>query len=124
MFLCNLRPVKQLSSEVVVGAQCGSAVLRGAHVFHPGIIASPKCETSAFVHILLYHLKEFVYIIWRLFSSPHAVMKVGDVVSVFSDLEGRCTRGAFSFQGNKVFVGNGVAEMDRSRIFSTDEPVR
>ncbi|XP_013868772.1 putative methyltransferase NSUN6 [Austrofundulus limnaeus] len=88
------RPVKQLHSEVVVGAQCGSAVLRGAHVFHPGIIASPK------------------------------FMKVGDVVSVFSDLEGRCTRGAFSFQGNKAFVGNGVAEMDRSSIFSTGEPVR
>ncbi|MEQ2167588.1 hypothetical protein GOODEAATRI_005528, partial [Goodea atripinnis] len=35
--------LKKLSSEVVVGAQCGSAVLRGAHVFAPGIIASPKC---------------------------------------------------------------------------------
>ncbi|XP_041823380.1 tRNA (cytosine(72)-C(5))-methyltransferase NSUN6 isoform X2 [Melanotaenia boesemani] len=88
------RPVKQLGSEVLVGAQCGSAVLRGAHVFAPGIIASPK----------------------------H--MKVGDKVSVFSDLEGRCTRGATSFQGNKVFVGNGVAEMDRSSIFCTDEPTR
>ncbi|XP_076014197.1 tRNA (cytosine(72)-C(5))-methyltransferase NSUN6 isoform X2 [Genypterus blacodes] len=85
--------VKQLSSEVVVGAQCGSAVLRGAHVFAPGIIASPK------------------------------YMKCGDMVSVFSDLEGKCTRGATHFQGNKVFVGNGFAEMDRSRIF-TNEPAR
>ncbi|XP_037828968.1 tRNA (cytosine(72)-C(5))-methyltransferase NSUN6 isoform X2 [Kryptolebias marmoratus] len=88
------RPVTQLSSEVVVGAQCGSAVLRGAHVFPPGIIACPK------------------------------FMKVGDVVSVSFDLEGRCTRGAFSFQGNKVFVGNGVAEIDRSSIFCADEPPR
>ncbi|XP_061568945.1 tRNA (cytosine(72)-C(5))-methyltransferase NSUN6 isoform X2 [Cololabis saira] len=88
------RPVKQLSSEVVVGAQCGSAVLRGAHVFAPGIVACPK------------------------------YMKVGDLVSVFSDLEGRCTRGATSFQGNKVFVGNGLAEMDRSNIFCTAEPPR
>ncbi|XP_029955734.1 putative methyltransferase NSUN6 isoform X1 [Salarias fasciatus] len=88
------RPVKQLSSEVVVGAQCGNAVLRGAHVFAQGIMASPK------------------------------YMKVGDVVSVFSDLEGSCTRGATSFQGKKVFVGNGVAEMDRSSIFCTGEPVR
>ncbi|KAE8279783.1 putative methyltransferase NSUN6 [Larimichthys crocea] len=86
------RPVKQLSSEVVVGAQCGSAVLRGAHVFAPGIVASPK------------------------------YMKAGDVVSVFSDLEGRCTRGATSFEGKRVFVGNGVAQMDRSRIFCTGEP--
>ncbi|XP_029979008.1 putative methyltransferase NSUN6 isoform X2 [Sphaeramia orbicularis] len=86
------RPVQQLSSEVVVGAQCGNAVLRGAHVFAPGIIASPK------------------------------YMKAGDLVSVFSDTEGKCTRGATSFQGLKVFVGNGVAEMDRSSIFCTDEP--
>ncbi|XP_070784283.1 tRNA (cytosine(72)-C(5))-methyltransferase NSUN6 isoform X3 [Enoplosus armatus] len=88
------RPVKQLSSEVVVGAQCGSAVLRGAHVFVPGIVASPK------------------------------YMKAGDVVSVFSDLEGKCTRGATSFQGKRVFVGNGVAEVDRSSIFCTDEPAK
>ncbi|PWA18182.1 hypothetical protein CCH79_00004091, partial [Gambusia affinis] len=88
------RVVEQLSSELVVGAQCGSAVLRGAHVFAPGIISSPK------------------------------YMKAGDMVSVFSDLEGRCTRGATSFQGNKVFVGNGVAEMDRSSIFATETPAR
>ncbi|XP_027861349.1 putative methyltransferase NSUN6 isoform X2 [Xiphophorus couchianus] len=88
------RAVERLSSELVVGAQCGSAVLRGAHVFAPGIVASPK------------------------------YMKAGDMVSVFSDLEGRCTRGATSFQGNKVFVGNGVAEMDRSAIFATETPAR
>lgn len=88
------RPVQQLQSEVMVGAQCGSAVLRGAHVYAPGIIASPK------------------------------FMKVGDVVSVFSDINGRCTRGATSFNGNKVFVGNGVAEMDRTAIFCTEGPPR
>ncbi|KAM9839624.1 tRNA (cytosine(72)-C(5))-methyltransferase NSUN6 isoform 1-T2 [Aulostomus maculatus] len=88
------RPVKQLSSELVVGAQCAGAVLRGAHVFAPGIVSCPK----------------------------H--MKVGDVVSVFSDLEGKCTRGAFSFQGKKAFVGNGVAEKDRSAIFCAGEPAR
>lgn len=51
-------------------------------------------------------------------------MKAGDVVSVFSDLEGKCTRGATSFQGKKVFVGNGVAQMDRSAIFCADEPAK
>ncbi|XP_071382091.1 tRNA (cytosine(72)-C(5))-methyltransferase NSUN6 isoform X1 [Centroberyx affinis] len=88
------RPVTQLSSEVVVGAQCGSAVLRGAHVFAPGIVGSPK------------------------------FMKSGDAVSVFSDLEGKCTRGAKDFQGKRVFLGNGVAEMDRSSIFCTGEPAK
>lgn len=88
------RPVTQLSSEVVVGAQCGSAVLRGAHVFAPGILATPK------------------------------FMKAGDGVSVFSDLEGKCTRGAKDFQGNRVFLGNGIAGMDRSTIFCSNEPVK
>ncbi|KAJ3611377.1 hypothetical protein NHX12_021393 [Muraenolepis orangiensis] len=80
-------------SEVVVGAQCGSAVLRGAHVFAPGILATPK------------------------------FLKPGDVVSVFSDVDGRCTRGALRFQGNKEFVGNGVSEMHRAAIFG-QEPVK
>lgn len=31
---------------MVVGAQCGNSVLRGAHVFAPGIVASPKCENK------------------------------------------------------------------------------
>uniref|UniRef100_A0A3Q2ZGU5 NOP2/Sun RNA methyltransferase 6 n=1 Tax=Hippocampus comes TaxID=109280 RepID=A0A3Q2ZGU5_HIPCM len=84
----------QLSSEVVAGAQCGNAVLRGAHVFAPGILACPK------------------------------YMKAGDAVSVFSDVEGKCTRGAFSFSGKRTFVGNGVAEKDRADIFGTGETVR
>ncbi|CAL8313650.1 unnamed protein product [Merluccius merluccius] len=88
------RSLVPLGSEVVVGAQCGSAVLRGAHVFAPGILATPK------------------------------FLKPGDAVSVFSDVDGRCTRGSkVSFQGNKVFVGNGVSEMHRSAIFS-QEPAK
>ncbi|XP_066536680.1 tRNA (cytosine(72)-C(5))-methyltransferase NSUN6 isoform X2 [Hoplias malabaricus] len=88
------RDVSVLSSEVIVGAQCGSAVLRGAHVFAPGVLGAPK------------------------------FMKAGDVVSVFSDVDGRCTRGAKEFQGKKVFLGNGVCVMDRAEIFCTEGPVR
>lgn len=51
-------------------------------------------------------------------------MKAGDVVSVFSDLEGKCTRGATSFQGKTVFVGNGVADLDRSSIFNKEQTVK
>uniref|UniRef100_A0A672P675 SAM-dependent MTase RsmB/NOP-type domain-containing protein n=1 Tax=Sinocyclocheilus grahami TaxID=75366 RepID=A0A672P675_SINGR len=86
------RPVDPLASEVIVGAQCGNAVLRGAHVFTPGILSTPK------------------------------YMKVGEVVSVFSDVEGKCTRGAKEFKGKKVFLGNGISEVDRSEIFSSDGP--
>lgn len=49
-------------------------------------------------------------------------MKVGEVVSVFSDVEGKCTRGAKEFKGEKVFLGNGISEVDRSEIFSSDGP--
>ncbi|KAJ8279814.1 hypothetical protein COCON_G00068800 [Conger conger] len=80
--------------EVIVGTQCGNAVLRGAHVFAPGILSAPK------------------------------YMKAGDKVSVFSDVEGKCTRGAKEFHGKKVFVGNGVAEMGRANIFCSDEPIK
>ncbi|XP_028826636.1 putative methyltransferase NSUN6 isoform X2 [Denticeps clupeoides] len=88
------RPVCVLDSEVIVGAQCGNAVLRGAHVFSPGILSTPK------------------------------FLKTGDAVSVFSDVEGKCTKGAKEFKGKKVFLGNGVSRVDRAQIFCTDGPVR
>ncbi|NXR06755.1 NOP2 methyltransferase, partial [Semnornis frantzii] len=80
-------------SEVIVGAQCGYAVLRGAHVYIPGIIS-----TSRF-------------------------MKAGDLVSVYSDIEGKCKRGAKEFEGVKVFLGNGISEVSRGDIFSSSGPV-
>ncbi|XP_061660905.1 tRNA (cytosine(72)-C(5))-methyltransferase NSUN6 isoform X2 [Syngnathoides biaculeatus] len=90
------RLVEQLGNdaEVVVGAQCAHAVLRGADVFAPGILSCPK------------------------------YMKAGDAVSVYSDVEGKCTRGAFGFRGSKIFVGNGVARRDRAGIFGAGETVR
>ncbi|XP_060730125.1 tRNA (cytosine(72)-C(5))-methyltransferase NSUN6 isoform X3 [Tachysurus vachellii] len=51
-------------------------------------------------------------------------MKAGDPVSVFSDVEGRCTQGAKEFQGKKIFLGNGVCVMKRSDIFCPEGPVR
>ncbi|XP_057191143.1 tRNA (cytosine(72)-C(5))-methyltransferase NSUN6 isoform X2 [Triplophysa rosa] len=88
------RCVDLQGSEVIVGAQCGSAVLRGAHVFTPGVLSTPK------------------------------FLKAGDVVSVFSDIEGKCTRGAKEFQGKKVFLGNGVSEVHRSDVFCSEGPAR
>ncbi|NXX48059.1 NOP2 methyltransferase, partial [Tricholaema leucomelas] len=85
--------LQKQTSEVIVGAQCGYAVLRGAHVYVPGIIS-----TSRF-------------------------MKAGDLVSVYSDIEGKCKRGAKEFEGVKVFLGNGISEVSRSEIFSSGGPV-
>ncbi|XP_060048231.1 tRNA (cytosine(72)-C(5))-methyltransferase NSUN6 isoform X1 [Erinaceus europaeus] len=74
--------------EAIVGAQCGNAVLRGAHVYVPGIVSASK------------------------------FMKAGDVISVYSDIKGICKKGAKEFDGTKVFLGNGISEFSRKEIFS------
>ena len=49
----------------------------------------------------------------------------GDVVSVYADLEGKCRRGLTKpYDGQKVFVGNGVAVLDRKDIFCSQQNVR
>ncbi|XP_004716070.1 tRNA (cytosine(72)-C(5))-methyltransferase NSUN6 isoform X2 [Echinops telfairi] len=82
------RNIGKQQCEAIVGAQCGNAVLRGAHVYVPGIVAASK------------------------------FMKAGDTVSVYSDIKGRCKRGAKEFDGPKVFLGNGISEFSRSELFS------
>lgn len=80
--------IKQQTCEVIVGAQCGNAVLRGAHVYVPGIVSASK------------------------------FMKGGDHVSVYSDIKGKCKKGAKEFDGTKIFLGNGISELSRKEIFS------
>ncbi|XP_037693597.1 tRNA (cytosine(72)-C(5))-methyltransferase NSUN6 isoform X2 [Choloepus didactylus] len=82
------RNIKKQRCEVIVGAQCGHAVLRGAHVYAPGIVSASK------------------------------FMKAGDVVSVYSDIQGKCKKGAKEFDGTKVFLGNGISERSRDELFS------
>ncbi|XP_071455960.1 tRNA (cytosine(72)-C(5))-methyltransferase NSUN6 isoform X4 [Marmota flaviventris] len=80
--------IKRQQCEAIVGAQCGNAVLRGAHVYIPGIMSASK------------------------------FMKAGDVISVYSDIKGKCKKGAKEFDGTKVFLGNGISELSRKEIFS------
>nr|XP_042134008.1 tRNA (cytosine(72)-C(5))-methyltransferase NSUN6 isoform X2 [Peromyscus maniculatus bairdii] len=80
--------IEKQQCEVTVGAQCGNAVLRGAHVYVPGIVAASK------------------------------FMKAGDVISVYSDIKGKCKKGAKEFDGTKVFLGNGISELSRKDIFN------
>src|SRR4029434_10231635 len=56
--VCFCRRVCVVASEVLVGAQCGSAVLRGAHVFAPGMLSAPKSKkthTHTHTHTRLCH---------------------------------------------------------------------
>ena len=51
-------------------------------------------------------------------------MERGDTVSVFIDVERRCRKGLVKrFDGVKVYVGNGVAEVSRRDMF-TDGMIR
>lgn len=45
MLSCR-KDLQRLPKEVIVDAQCGSAVLRGAHVYAPGIISASKCKSD------------------------------------------------------------------------------
>jgi predicted ribosome-associated RNA-binding protein Tma20 len=44
----NLRPQEK---EVIVDATCGAAVLRGAHVFAPGVMGMPTGASTFFLLI-------------------------------------------------------------------------
>ncbi|KAM9230507.1 tRNA (cytosine(72)-C(5))-methyltransferase NSUN6 isoform 1-T1 [Dugong dugon] len=80
--------IKKQQCEAIVGAQCGNAVLRGAHVYVPGIVSASK------------------------------FMKAGDVISVYSDIKGKCKKGAKEFDETKIFLGNGISELSRKELFS------
>lgn len=46
--------VVPLPTEVVVDRDCGEAVLRGAHVYIPGVLGAPKCEPTSY--FLFYYI--------------------------------------------------------------------
>ncbi|XP_021566670.1 putative methyltransferase NSUN6 isoform X2 [Carlito syrichta] len=82
------KSIKKQQCEAIVGAQCGQAVLRGAHVYVPGIVSASK------------------------------FMKAGDIISVYSDIKGKCKKGAKEFDGTKIFLGNGISNLSRKEIFN------
>lgn len=74
--------------EVIVDALCAAAVLRGAHVFAPGVMGLPvNCH-------------------------------IGEKVDIFGDLDGQCKRGLkVTYEGKKLYVGTGYLKMLRSDLF-------
>ncbi|PJF17810.1 putative methyltransferase NSUN6 [Paramicrosporidium saccamoebae] len=68
--------------QAIVSVECAQAVLRGAHVFGPGVIAIQDDATG------------------------------DSAVSVWADLDEKCTRGFRKiYGGRKKFVGNGILKM-------------
>lgn len=82
----------RLEKEVIVDPACGAAVLRGAHVFVPGVIGMFQGATK------------------------------GDNVSIYADIGGICKRGWTQKldEEHRFFVGNGMLLLDRKEIFCAD----
>ncbi|KAJ8731351.1 hypothetical protein PYW07_004515 [Mythimna separata] len=80
--------LEKTGMEVIVDALCAAAVLRGAHVFAPGVMGLPvNCQ-------------------------------LGDRVDIYGDLEGHCKRGLkVQYEGKKLYVGTGYLKMLRADLF-------
>ncbi|XP_036139696.1 tRNA (cytosine(72)-C(5))-methyltransferase NSUN6 isoform X2 [Monomorium pharaonis] len=81
--------LKRYPDEIVVDAICGAAVLRGSHVYAPGIIGMPNG------------------------------LIINTKVSVFADVTGQCKKGLIKpyANSNKVYLGNGVLRQTRKELF-------
>ncbi|CAH1790954.1 unnamed protein product [Owenia fusiformis] len=78
--------------EVIVDVFCGMSVMRGADIYCQGIMGAPP------------------------------IMKPGDLVSVFVDLDGKCLKGLpKSFDGARYFLGNGKAIVSRQDLFCFED---
>jgi len=86
----SITPALASLPALVVDQRCGLAVLRGAAVFCPGVLAAP--------------------------SSLQPDMQV----SVWADLDGGCLKGAKQYSGRAVCVGAGVARVGRGSLFCPD----
>lgn len=80
------------AKEVIVDVVCAAAVLRGAHIFAPGILAM---QTNT---------------------------KSDELVNVYADLDGICRKGTTFYESNgKYFIGMGVVKMQRFQLFGADK---
>uniref|UniRef100_A0A2D4NHT6 SAM-dependent MTase RsmB/NOP-type domain-containing protein n=1 Tax=Micrurus spixii TaxID=129469 RepID=A0A2D4NHT6_9SAUR len=65
------------------------------------------------------HSVEVLYFVEHMFMLLELYL-----LSVYSDIEGKCKRGAKEFSGNKVFIGNGISELSRNEIFTSNGPLK
>lgn len=79
--------------ELIVDTSCGAALLRGAHIFAPGVLAM---ETGT---------------------------QLQEMVNVFADLPGKCKRGTASRYvcDDKIFLGVGQVLMQRHQLYNNNK---
>lgn len=78
--------------EVIVDVSCGASILRGAHLYAPGVLAM-QAQTVA-----------------------------NERVNIYADVEGSCKKGTNTIYDStkKVFVGIGVVQMLRYQLYGAD----
>lgn len=84
----SIKPEPNLK-EVIVDVTCGAALLRGAHLYAPGVLAMP------------------------------AQTKLNERVNIFADTKGLCKKGTNTDyeSDKKVFIGFGIVQMQRYQLF-------
>ncbi|EDW79470.2 uncharacterized protein Dwil_GK20395 [Drosophila willistoni] len=79
--------------EIIVDTSCGAALLRGSHIYAPGVLAM---ETGTQLH---------------------------ECVDVYADVEGNCKRGtATRYESSeKIFIGIGIVKMQRYQLYNNQK---
>ncbi|KAJ8961335.1 hypothetical protein NQ314_005946 [Rhamnusium bicolor] len=85
----NEKLLERHDKQIVVDVDCAAALLRGAHVYAPGVMAMMSGT------------------------------QINDEVSVFADASRKCKKGLQKLykDENKIFIGNGVVKMKRHELF-------
>ncbi|XP_066147003.1 tRNA (cytosine(72)-C(5))-methyltransferase NSUN6 [Euwallacea fornicatus] len=88
----NISSMNKFPKEVIVDVDCATALLRGAHIYAPGVMAMVSGT------------------------------QIGDYVSVYADLSKKCRKGFLKIysDGAKLFIGNGLVKMSRDLLFGPD----
>lgn len=78
--------------EIIVDVSCGAAVLRGSHIYSPGVMAMQSNT------------------------------KLDEIVNIYVDIEGRCKKGMNIVYESpkKVFIGIGQVKMQRHQLYGID----
>ncbi|EZA62583.1 hypothetical protein DMN91_006225 [Ooceraea biroi] len=81
--------LERYPDEIIVDATCGAAVLRGSHVYAPGVMGMSNG------------------------------LAINTKVSVFADVVGQCKKGLIKpyADSNKVYLGNGILRQARKQLF-------
>lgn len=105
--------MKRYPNEIIVDAICGAAVLRGSHVYAPGVIGMPNGNPYTCI-------KFSPLIMYRNFYYKFTIgLIINCKVSVFADVTGHCKKGLIKPypDSKKMYLGNGVLRQTRKELF-------